>query len=282
MSRADQPLTPVSPMVELQWAAFIFVLLIGGCAAGMWLKTRLKDHHRTQEALDSVRMIVGILVTFAALVLGLLVTSGKAEFDDHTDVYRRYGASLIQLDQRLQEYGAEAEPIRAKLRAYTASVIVDTWSNEPKPPGDYPRTFQLITPGSDESVEITALMSQIDSMIEALAPADPLHQRLASLLQDEVKAVETERWRLVEGTQSRLSPIFVTVLVFWLVIVFTVFGILTPFNILTVIIVGMTTLSVASSIYLILDLDTPFDGYITISSQPLRDALWHMDQTSLR
>ena len=248
----------------------------------MRLKTRLKEHHRTQETLDSVRMIVGIIVTFAALVLGLLVTSGKAEFDDHTDVYRRYGASLIQLDQRLQEYGPATDPIRAKLRAYTAAVIVDTWSKEPEPPGDYPKTFRLITPGSDESVELTALMSQIDDMIQALTPSDPLHQRIAALMQEEVKAVETERWRLVEGTQSRLSPIFVTVLVFWLLIVFTVFGILTPFNMLTVIIVGMTAISVASSIYLILDLDTPFDGYIAISSQPLRDALWHMDQKSPR
>lgn len=268
-------------MVELLWAAFIFLLLVGGCAAGMRLKTRLKEHHRTQETLDSVRMIVGIIVTFAALVLGLLVTSGKAEFDDHTDVYRRYGASLIQLDQRLQEYGRDADPIRTKLRAYTASVIVDTWSSEPKPPGDYPKTFQLITPGSDESVELTTLMSQIDDMIQGLMPSDPLHQRIAALMQEEVKAVETERWRLVEGTQSRLSPIFVTVLVFWLLIVFTVFGILTPYNMLTAIIVGMTAISVASSIYLILDLDTPFEGYISISSQPLRDALWHMDQTSL-
>ena len=225
-------------------------------------------------------MIVNILVTFAALVLGLLVTSGKAEFDEHTDVYRRYGASLIQLDQRLQAYGRDADPIRTKLRAYTASVIVDTWPNEPQPPGDYPKTFKLITPGSDESVELTVLMSQIDDMIQALMPSDPLHQRIAALMQEELRAVETERWRLVEGTQSRLSPIFVTVLVFWLLIVFTVFGILTPFNMLTAIIVGMTAISVASSIYLILDLDTPFDGYIVISNQPLRDALWHLDQTS--
>ena len=265
-------------MVELSWAALIFVLLIGGCAAGMWLKTRLKEHHRTLETLDSVRMITGIIVTFAALVLGLLVTSGKAEFDDHTDVYRRYGASLIQLDQRLQEYGQETAPIRAKLRAYTASVIVDTWPDEPRPTGDYPKTFQLITPGSDESVELTALMVKIDDMIQTLAPSDQVHEKLASLMEEEIKAVETERWKLVEGTQSRLSPIFLTVLVFWLLIVFTIFGILTPFNALTAIIVGMTAISVASSIYLLLDLDTPFGGYISISSQPLRDALWHMDQ----
>ena len=49
-------------MVELLWAAFILLLLVGGCAAGMRLKTRLKEHHRTQETLDSVRMIVGIIV----------------------------------------------------------------------------------------------------------------------------------------------------------------------------------------------------------------------------
>ena len=267
-------------MVELLWATFIFTLLIGGCAAGMWLKTRLKEHHRTVETLDSVRMITGIIVTFAALVLGLLVTSGKAEFDDHTDVYRRYGASLIQLDQRLQQYGQDTAPIRAKLRAYTAAVLVDTWPDEPRPAGDYLTTFRNITPGSDESGELTALMLQIDEMIQTLTPSDPVRQRIASLMEDEVKAVETARWRLVEGTQSRLSPIFLTVLVFWLLIVFSVFGILTPFNALTAIIVGMTALSVASSIYLLLDLDTPFSGYISISSQPLRDAIWHMDQKS--
>ena len=38
-------------MVELLWAAFIFLLLVGGCAAGMRLKTRLNDYNFTQETL---------------------------------------------------------------------------------------------------------------------------------------------------------------------------------------------------------------------------------------
>ena len=77
-------------------------------------------------------------------------------------------------------------------------MIVDTWSNEPPPAGDYPKIFRLITPGSDESVELTKLMTEIDDLIQALTPSDPLHQRIAALMEEEVKAVETERWRLVE------------------------------------------------------------------------------------
>ena len=56
-----------------------------------------------------MRLIVTILVTFAALVLGLLVTSAKDDFDQHTALYQRDGIDLAELDRRLVEYGDQAK-----------------------------------------------------------------------------------------------------------------------------------------------------------------------------
>ena len=44
---------------------------------------------------------------------------------------------LIQLDRSLRQYGSEADPARALLRSYTAAAIASTWTEEPKPPGNY-------------------------------------------------------------------------------------------------------------------------------------------------
>ena len=264
-------------MLEVSLATLFLVILAGASVIGMWLQKRLKEHHRSPETTESVRMVIGMVVTFAALVLGLLVTSVKADFDNHTDVYRRYGIALIELNKRLLAYGPQADGIRHLLRSYTASAMVETWPAEQPPSGSYPTHLHIIIPGSDESAELTAILFRIDTEIEALSPADALQQRISSILRTDMQQVEAVRWSLVERSHSRLSPIFMAILLFWLFIVFVIFGVVSPRNGLTILVIGLSALSVSSSLYLILDLDTSLGGFITVSSQPLRDALWHMD-----
>ncbi len=265
-------------MTELLWASLFLLILLGGSAAGAWLQPRLREHHRSRESIEAVRMVVAMVVTFAALVLGLLVTSVKADFDDHTDLYRQYGISLIELDQRLREYGPQVETLRQQVRAYTASVFVLTWPGEPAPPGERATDLRPVAPGSDEVAALTRIMLALDDAMQHLVPADAFHARLAGILQDDIRQLERQRWTLVERSQSRLSPIFVGVLLSWLLVVFFVFGIVSPRNALTGWVIGLSALAVASSLYLTLDLDTSVGGFITVSSQPFRDALWHMDQ----
>ena len=50
-----------------------------------------------------------------------------------------FAGDITELDVRLREYGEDAAPIRAQLRAYVAAAIADTWRNEPPPSGAYPR-----------------------------------------------------------------------------------------------------------------------------------------------
>ena len=53
---------------------------------------------------------------------------------------------------------------------------------------------------------------------------------------------------------------FYVVLTFWLVILFASFGLSAPRNALSYITILLGALSIASVVYVILDLDTPFSG----------------------
>ena len=257
----------------------LFVMILTGAgAAGMWLQRRLRESHRSRETTDAIRTILGMVVTFSALVLGLLVTSVKVDFDDHTNLYRRYGISLIELDHRLREFGSQADWIRRLTRSYTASVLVGTWPAEPRPAGEYSVNLRPITPGSEETAELTAMMWKIDQAIQRLTAADPFQQQILSILRADIAQLSADRWTLVERSHSKISPLFIAMLMSWLAIVFFIFGIVSPANLLIHLSLFLSALAVASSLCLTLNLDSTVTGIIPVSSQPMRDALWHMDQ----
>ena len=66
---------------------------------------------------------------------------------------------------------------------------------------------------------------------------------------------------------------FLTILVFWLVTLFVSFGLLAPRNATVLCIIFFCSLSVASAVFLIVDMEHPFFGFVQVSSAPLRDAL---------
>ena len=56
------------------------------------------------------------------------------------------------------------------------------------------------------------------------------------------------------------------------------FGLTAPRNALSYTTIALGGLSIASAIFVILELDTPFSGFFTVSSQPTRHALTHLTQ----
>ncbi len=62
-------------------------------------------------------------------------------------------------------------------------------------------------------------------------------------------------------------------------IVFAVFGVIAPRNVVVYVTIVLCALSFSSAIFFILELDTPVDGFIYVSSEPLRDALRHIDSS---
>src|ERR1700733_12277732 len=103
-------------MYEIGSALLVFVLLLIGTGVGVVVKPLLPEEHRAHETVQLIQLVIGMLVTFAALVLGLLTASAKNSFDTVNNDFRTYASELIQLNQTLREYGKATDPVRGKLR----------------------------------------------------------------------------------------------------------------------------------------------------------------------
>jgi hypothetical protein len=81
---------------------------------------------------------------------------------------------------------------------------------------------------------------------------------------------------LLEQKAGSIPTPFLVVLVFWLALIFASFGLFAPTNWTTIGVLIACALSVAAAIFLILQLDRPFQGMMQISSAPLRNALIYL------
>jgi hypothetical protein len=75
------------------------------------------------------------------------------------------------------------------------------------------------------------------------------------------------------GLGSSVPLLFVVVVVFWLTMLFASFGLFAPRNATVITVLFLCALSVSGSIFLILEMDHPFDGLMKVSSDPIRYAL---------
>jgi hypothetical protein len=86
------------------------------------------------------------------------------------------------------------------------------------------------------------------------------------------------RWIIVAGLATSVPYPFLTVLVLWLTVTFTTFGVLAPRSPTIVCVLFVCALSVAGAIFLVLEMDAPFDGLIRISPAPMQYAIEHMNR----
>ena len=232
----------------------------------------------SRDTVESVRLLIGMLLTVSGVVLGLLTSSAKERFDSYSTDLSAFGADLIELDARLRGYGAEADSIRKLLRAYTAAALADTWPEEQPPPGQYPRFSQ--TPGrrNVESKALGNMLEAVDASIGHLSPDDAYHTQLAARLRDRSAQAIQQRWRLIFSVSATTSWPFLLVLTSWLAIIFAIFGLTAPPHRVIYVVVALSAISIVSPFYLIIDYSEAWTGLLQLSSEPLRTALWHMDQ----
>jgi hypothetical protein len=81
------------------------------------------------------------------------------------------------------------------------------------------------------------------------------------------------RWLLFTQKGSSIPTPFLVVMVAWLTLILASFALFAPPNATVFISLLVCALAVSSAVFLILELDRPFDGMIQISSAPLRSAL---------
>jgi hypothetical protein len=260
-----------SPWVSL--LAFALMLLATGL--GALIRYRWPEHHSNRETIELLQSTVLMLATFAAIVLGLLTTSAKSDFDALENDIRSLSSSLVELDSSLELMGPAAIPSRQQLSRYAAAAIAVNWKDEPPPPGDYyphlPRVTNLRF--NQNSPVLGQMLEQVNTMIRDVPVATPAAERQQESTLRLMNVVLSERWRAVEAAEGSVSSPFFVVLLFWLIVIFLCFGLSAPFNHLSFLVTALSALALASALFVIVDLYTPYTGIFTISSEPVRQAL---------
>jgi hypothetical protein len=250
------------------------LFLIAGIA-GLQLRGWLPERHRDRETLDFVRLAVGALVTFLAIVLGLLTASSKQHFDNVGSSYRQMASELVRLNRQLREIGAGADPMRAEMHAYLAAVLFSTWPDEPAPSGDFPRGLPS---GQTESLDLSTLLGHVREQLAELRPSTPLQTAAKAAAVQRLEAFSDARWAVIETDHPTIPTAFYGLMLFWTALMFVGFGLCAPRNAVVAVTVLICAISLASVIYVILELEDASRGLIVISSAPLRDALADLDR----
>ena len=112
--------------------------------------------------------------------------------------------------------------------------------------------------------------------IQKLSPQNDVQRSLKSQIAQAATDVGQMRWLLFEQTESSISLPMLIILISWLAIIFMSVGLFAPPNATVIVAQMLAALAVSGAIFLIMELDMPFDGVIQISPAPMRNALIHL------
>jgi hypothetical protein len=246
---------------ELAISLVVYLCLMAGALVGIYLRGVLPPDHVTDETRQIMNVAIGLIATLSALVLGLMVASAKGSFDVLSAEVRESGARIIMLDRSLRQYGPETRDAREQLRQLVEGRIKRIWGQRDDP-------LQEGAAGS-QAAQIEAIRSRLFALTPGNDTQKWLHARALTAVAD----LEQARWLLVEHTRSSIPKPFLFVLVSWLVVIFTSLGLFAPRNGTVYTILFVCALSVATAVFLVLEMDQPFDGVLQITDGPLRIAL---------
>ncbi len=251
-------------MISIKLALIVFACAFGGALLGMILRAVTPEHHLSQDSKDVIKLGTGLVATIAALVLGFVISTAKGSFDAQDTAVKQTSAKILMLDRVLAQYGPETKETRDLLRRIVAYKLDQIW------PEDRSQTASL-----GENVAVPA-GEEIQGRIMRLAPQNDAQRWLQSrALQISGDILET-RWLVLAGAGGSIQVPFLVVIVFWLTIIFVSFGLFAPRNAMVVAVLFVCSLSVSAAIFLLLEMDQPFQGLMKISSAPLRYTLSHL------
>ena len=250
-------------MSAIPISILVSACIFAGSLLGLHLHRVLPRAELGKDTQDVVRLGTGMLSVLASLVLGLLIATAKTSFDTTTNEIRSYGADLILLAETFRDYG-NAERPRASLQHYTERVLAEDW----------PESGSRGT--LTDNREVGALLEHVREEIRALKPVDDGQRYLQNQMLEISTALLRQRWLLVEQDEPSVRMVLVVVLVAWITLIFVSFGLNAPRNATVVGAMLICAMAIGGSIFLILQLDRPFDGVMRVSSRPLVNALAHM------
>ncbi|MFY9969517.1 MAG: hypothetical protein WBQ45_15730 [Roseiarcus sp.] len=249
-------------------AVLVALVVFAGGAGGLILQRNLPEHFTTGGPRDMIGAVSGLLTLLLALVLGLLIWTAYGVYSTQNVAVQTLAAKLLQLDLALTDYGSEADGGRAQLRQDLAKTLDQIWNADQEDAEFAAKNF---------SAAINNLRHK-EGYLQTLTPStDEQRQTLASATQT-VEAIGQARLQMSFALLSPVSYPLLFMVVGWAVILFCAYGLMSKTSPMSFIALLFGAIAVASGVYLILDLSSPYSGIFRASPAPLEQVLAFMSQ----
>ena len=220
---------------------------------GMWLRRFAPIYDLSPDSKDTVKQAMGLVTTMSALVLGLLVDSTKSFYDRNRTRTLETASKFALLHRMLTIYGPQAAEVRGELHALVEEMMRRIWSDD----ADI-RAKSTSQIGNDFYIAVLRLEAHDDTERTLKEEAVNLTNEIA----------EVRSLMQAESIPSISKPMLV-MLVHWLVVIFFSTSLIAPSSGSADFALIASVLCVAGAIFLILELDRPFNGFLRISREPM-------------
>jgi len=247
-------------MADILIGVIVFAIVFGGGLFGIFLGRVLPSQHLSSETREIIRVMMAMLATLSAVVLGLLTGSAINSLAEKEGELRSAGVQFIVLDRTLAEYGPETKDARDLLKQLLSARISQIWPEEGG-------NVSLAALGGGAGIEL------VRRNLFAMSPKTDEQRWLQSTALQITNTIAVSRWTTVEQIGSRFPWPFFIVVVFWLAIIFASFGLFAPRNVSVTAALFVAALGLSGAIFMILEMDQPYRGVVKIPSTSLRIAL---------
>jgi hypothetical protein len=235
-------------------AAVVFVSGMAGLVYHAWDPR----NEEVSETRDLINRLTGLVATMSALVLGLLIASANNFHNSQKAGLETVSARVLELDGVLRRYGPDAQPARDMLKVLITNSYEGVWQGD---------NGTLPMPTVKRAVErMDRLLLTLNALRES-AP-DPRKYQMAKA-EDLATLINDQRLQISLQLNNSISWPFMTILISWACLLFFGFGMLARVNRASVVGLAVGAVSVASAIFLIVELSTPYSGLLRLSPTPV-------------
>jgi len=238
-----------------------FVSLALSIHLGRNISRAFPKAHLDNDTKEAVKRGLSLITTLTALVLGLLISTGKSSFDKQSETVAEMVSEAAVFDEMLVHYGQGAEKIRKDFSVGAKAVLLSLWDET------YQQQIAHLEQKTRNKNEVF-----IDELVRL-----PANDDQTKFFKDKAAASATAlikaRYKLATIQHSVIPVPMLAIITLWLSFIFVSLGFCSPNNTTALMSEYAGALCASAAILLITELDNPFSGFIQISHEPVKIAL---------
>jgi hypothetical protein len=253
-------------VTSISIAVSVAILTFASGLFGLYLQKRLPQTHLAGGSKDMILAVIGLLTLLLALVLGTLVGNTYAFFANQKSELETLASRALLADQALAQYGPEAKPARGLMKEALTQGYDLFWRGADADPGQLKVEVAL-----DHWGPVASALSTLD-------PKTPAQKDALAAAKANLALMEQTRLLMSLQLSSPIAWSLVTSVILWSMFLFCGFGVLSATNPTTIVALAFGAISVASAMFLILDLTQPYAGLFRIPPSAIQQTLEAIDK----